>query len=148
MRQTQYIVWKDEYSVGRSDMDRQHQAILSLINRLYVAQQGQPGFATISPMLEGLLQFTVTHFSQEERLLEKGGYPDLERHKKAHAELARSTRMMVQQFLTEKEDATFNLLAFLRKWWTQHIVGLDQECKPYLPPEVKVARKLRPNDLV
>lgn len=41
----------------------------------------------LGKVLNELIDYTKTHFADEEQLMEEHGYPDYEKHKETHAEL-------------------------------------------------------------
>ena len=63
------IAWKDYYSVGDESLDAQHKQLLGIINELYGAiEQGADRLA-VRPILDRLLQYTLTHFKHEEEVM-------------------------------------------------------------------------------
>jgi hemerythrin-like metal-binding protein len=126
------LVWTEEYSVGVELMDRQHQRMISLINRLdEIIQKGGP-FGEFGSVLDGVIDYTKTHFVAEEALLEEADYPDLKEHKEAH-------QLFVKQVHHLREDAKKGdpavmrrLLVFLESWLVGHIVGIDKQYSSHL----------------
>ena len=83
----QYVEWKDEYSVGIDSIDQQHKKLLGLINQLQTAVDYSTGGEFEREALDQLVDYTKTHFSYEEGLLEQNAYPDYEPHKAQHVEM-------------------------------------------------------------
>ncbi|MCW8962845.1 MAG: bacteriohemerythrin, partial [Gammaproteobacteria bacterium] len=84
---SQYCEWKDEYSVGIDSIDQQHRKLLNLINQLQTAVNYSTGESFEQEALDELVDYTKTHFSYEEGLLEKYEYPGYEPHKAQHIEM-------------------------------------------------------------
>ena len=82
------IQWSPQLSVGVAEMDRQHQHLVGLINRLHDAMVRGEGAEILGPVLDEVVRYTHTHFAAEERLLAARKYPHLADHKA----LARSVR--------------------------------------------------------
>ncbi|MFQ5533948.1 MAG: hemerythrin domain-containing protein [Sphingomonadales bacterium] len=68
----------------------------------------------------------------EERMMRARGYPDFDHHKSLHDDL-------VQQVLAIKEDhqagklgVSLELMNFLRKWLTDHILETDKKLAGFL----------------
>ena len=61
------ITWNEQYSVNVSEMDIQHQRLFELINQLHSAMLAGKGNETMDGILHGLKEYTITHFSAEEK---------------------------------------------------------------------------------
>lgn len=130
---TTYIAWKDFYSVGHAGLDADHKRIFRTINELYDAICQGNGGELIQPVLQRLVDYSLTHFEREERVMEEHGYPDLAEHRIKHDELRRRARgLAAEARLATSRD----LLRFLKSWWTNHIQGEDKKYAPYLPMPV------------
>jgi hemerythrin len=76
--------WLKEYELGIDAIDNQHKRIVEYINELEKAHGlGNEGYITF--VLDGLVDYTLTHFQFEEGMQEKAGYPFLKAHKRIHA---------------------------------------------------------------
>ncbi|WP_419799878.1 hemerythrin domain-containing protein [Terasakiella sp.] len=64
------LVWSDEYSVGDTEIDRQHQEIFSLIDRL---DDQDMDASAMSVTFEKLDIYVREHFADEEEKDEGGG---------------------------------------------------------------------------
>ncbi|MGC2856826.1 bacteriohemerythrin [Novispirillum sp. DQ9] len=127
------ITWQDSYSVGVDLIDSDHKLLVSLINQLGDAADGGQGRDVVGSVLNVLIEYTEGHFSREERLMEKGGYPDLPAHREHHRALTNKVREMVGQYRDGRIDALdSDILEFLRSWLTGHILGVDMEYRPYV----------------
>jgi len=86
------LVWEDSYGSGHRLIDEQHMLLFDLSNALLSAVlEGQPPAVT-EARLDNLLLHTDKHFRDEEGLLRKAGYPDLDQHKGEHARLLAGAR--------------------------------------------------------
>jgi len=122
----QYVIWKDEYSVGIPELDAQHKKILKVIDNLYTATRGKENSSVIWESLLELRDYTMTHFACEEKKLRDCDYPDLVVHVNAHDLLRGKTEEFVGMYRLGTGGLSFDLLDFLKKWWTQHILRMDQ----------------------
>ena len=123
--------WSDEYSVGNDAMDRQHERLIGLINELdEVIQQGQH-FRQLEPVLDGIIDYTRTHFAAEEAHMEKMGYPDLDEHKETHAQLLREVNSLREEAGQGDRAVMGRLLVFLQSWLVGHIIGIDKKYGAY-----------------
>ncbi|MBT0666490.1 hemerythrin family protein [Geobacter pelophilus] len=55
-----------------------------MVNQLNDPMETGKGHAALKSILDGLIQYTASHFSDEERVMAQHNYPDLAMHKKAH----------------------------------------------------------------
>ena len=117
--------WSDELSVGVSEMDDQHQILLSKINNLAEALEEGSNENVVS-CLDDMAEFVVIHFRDEEALMEKESFEGLDNHKKIHARLLEQVgeiRADVVKGEFEKEQ----VVTFLKMWLAGHIMGIDKE---------------------
>lgn len=86
------LVWEDAYGSGHRLIDEQHILLFDLSNALFSALlEGRPA-PEIEGRLDALLVHAEKHFRDEERLLERAGYPDLPEHRRIHAGLVATAR--------------------------------------------------------
>ncbi len=86
------IVQNSKYSVKVASIDGQHQKIFDTIDRLNQALADGQGKTVVKQVLDDLIAYTMNHFSSEEALLEKQGYPKLASHKMEHKTLVEKVR--------------------------------------------------------
>jgi hemerythrin-like metal-binding protein len=58
-------------------MDNQHRQLVDLLNQLENAMAKGKGKELVGKILSELIRYTQTHFSSEELLMLKHGFPDL-----------------------------------------------------------------------
>lgn len=123
----QFVVWKDEYSVGIESLDNDHKKLLGLINNLQTAVHYQTGEDFEKEALDEVVAYTKYHFDREEKMLLEAGYEDFEAHKKTHTNMIAK----IDEFLLEYEKhghvALENVAQYLKDWLIGHINGTDQE---------------------
>jgi len=66
--------WSTALAVGHPEIDRQHQVLIEIANRLNGAMRSGAGRAACGAILDELVNYTLTHFSFEEKLMEKHEY--------------------------------------------------------------------------
>lgn len=121
------LEWSDEYSVGVESMDAQHKKLIDLINQLDEVIQAGRHFEELEPVLDGVIDYTKTHFQAEEAYMEKVGYPDLEAHKESHAQLLKEVLGFREAAGSGDPEVMDRFLVFLRTWLLGHIVGIDKQ---------------------
>jgi len=129
--QKEFIPWSEELSVGLQEIDEQHKILIGLINRLFSqAILHTADKATLSGILEELIQYTIIHFSVEESLFRIFDYPDAENHQVHHNQL----KQEVLNFKKKFEGGTpivIELMHFLKKWISNHIMMDDKKYTPF-----------------
>ncbi|MGB8226367.1 MAG: hemerythrin domain-containing protein, partial [Sedimentisphaerales bacterium] len=76
-----FFEWTDELSVGNELIDSQHKRLIGFINDFYNAADKDNNEAAIRKAVGNLTYYVKTHFSDEENLMEKYNYPQLELHR-------------------------------------------------------------------
>lgn len=125
MSGVQFVVWKEEYSVGSRELDDQHKAILALLNLAY--EVAQTGFdpRVLSEVEKELQQYTRTHFQYEERMFGQAAYPARGGHRQLHAEITHRTEEFFRECGRASSGPVADILAFLKSWWENRIRGRD-----------------------
>ncbi|MCM8625227.1 bacteriohemerythrin [Accumulibacter sp.] len=119
------IEWSSALSVGHSEIDRQHQVLIEIANRLNHAMRSGAGRAACGSILEELVNYTVSHFGFEEKLMDKHGYTDREAHLAAHRKLIDEVSRFRRQY--ESGGAiSVELMGFIRDWLVNHILKVDR----------------------
>lgn len=127
-----FVTWKDEYSVGVPVIDDDHKKLLSLINNLQASIHYHTGDEFEKKALDEVVEYTSYHFSREEELMEKSGYPDLEAHKKEHQAMIAKVGSFVAEYEAKGHDVLEGIADYLGQWLITHINGTDQKYAPYL----------------
>jgi hemerythrin len=125
-----FFKWSPDYSVNVSAIDEQHQELVSLLNRLFVAVSTQESDEAIVASLDALMHFTETHFALEEQLMQQANYTDLEAHKKEHKKLLEQLNLLRQKQALKQDHLYFEILGFVKTWLKGHIVGVDMKYSP------------------
>lgn len=126
--------WSDQYSTGVDEMDEQHKILFELIAILRKVCHGKVAsederMIMLDKVIERLVNYTVHHFSAEEELMLKSGYPDLIQHKKRH-DMFTETVHKYKQLLKQKKRQPVELLNLVESWIKNHILTADQEYAP------------------
>ena len=119
--------WEKKYEVGIPKVDDQHRTLVDMLNNLNAAKKTEQAPQVIEQTLRGLLNYTKTHFADEETAMRDAKYPELARHRLEHLDLTD------QVMLLQKEaPVTFELLSFMSDWLKFHICDSDRKFGAYL----------------
>ena len=121
------VVWDDSLSVGIQEIDEQHQVLVGLVNELHEAILLQHGDRLCHDILERLVDYTRVHFAVEEALMRLLGYRDYHQHKCHHEALLDQISQLQAKANGGRKSISFELLQFLKRWLTKHIMEEDQQ---------------------
>jgi|TARA_Y100000310_G_scaffold295298_1_gene326496 hemerythrin len=127
------IEWSDRFSVGVAVLDDQHSTLVGMINKLIDTPNVPSNSAVITELLDGMIQYAITHFETEEGLMRRHTYPDFESQKEQHVEFMQSTAEFckVEEDTVVVHDFSDSILTYLRDWWTNHILIDDMKYKSF-----------------
>lgn len=126
------IEWTDKLSVRVTELDAQHRKLVDMLNGLHDAMSRGQGRETMGALLTSLIQYTGTHFADEERRMRQAAYPGLLSHKAEHDEFVRKVSDLKKRFEGGSFSLTVETMSFLKGWLTNHIQGTDKKYAPYL----------------
>ena len=127
-----FMNWSDNFAVNIKEVDNQHRKLLGLVNQLFDAMSVGKGKDVLGTVLTELINYTVYHFSTEERLFKQYGYPEFEKHKKEHDDLTRQATELKEAFDSGNKLITIDVMNFLRDWLNVHILQEDRKFGPFL----------------
>ncbi len=130
--------WKSEYNVAVKQFNDDHKKLFDYFNDLNRGLLSGMRITEMSYVLEGLIDYTKTHFENEEKMMRKYNYPKYEEHKKEHDALVKDVMDFYQDFQAGKKAFTIELLKFLDDWVTNHILETDMHYKPFF---TKIAKE-------
>lgn len=129
---SQYLSWKDEYNVGIEAIDNDHRKLLLLINQFQTAVNYRTGEEFEKEALDAVVDYTMTHFSREEKLMEEYGYPGFEAHQAEHQKMIEQVEKGLKMHSENRHKTMQGNVDFLRDWLINHINGTDQEYSQFL----------------
>ncbi|MFO0556248.1 MAG: bacteriohemerythrin [Polyangiaceae bacterium] len=125
--------WSPKLSVGIGQFDNEHKKLLGMLNELYDAAQAGSAKDHLGKILDGLINYTKTHFANEERYMKMHKYPDFEAHRAEHDALAKQVLAVQSKYHAGASAALgMEVLSFLKNWLTKHIQGSDKKYAPFL----------------
>ena len=127
------IEWKNSYSVGNDQIDRQHRKLLMLCNQCeaLLGSNDSDAISQLHLLLNDLSEYVLRHFDYEEKLLQQSGYSKLQEHIAEHGkywEHLANILMKASSGLDERED----VLRLVQDWWLHHILEVDMQYSLYL----------------
>lgn len=125
-----FMEWTDELVTTITEIDEQHQKLVSIVNELAQESADQ---AAVAGKLTELKETTKAHFLHEESLLKKHGFKTYPAHKAEHDALTEKLEFMHKAFSEDpgKMDVQ-QLLMFFKIWLQEHIVEIDKQYVDFL----------------
>jgi hemerythrin-like metal-binding protein len=125
-------MWNHSCSVGVQAMDDQHGILMDALNELRGALLKGTESRTVRAMLTRVTELMRMHVESEERLLTLYGYPGLAAHKVEHQRLLGRLAQFDARFEQRQSASAFELVEYLRKWFTTHTGVAGQKYGPWL----------------
>lgn len=125
--------WKDNFSIGIEEIDRQHKRLFEIGGEIYnlaILKDGQDHYDEIIALLNSLKDYTVYHFGFEESLMEKYNYDDIDKHKQQHDKfIEKLVEIEAQDIDARQKKVILDILDFIVNWISSHILGTDFKYK-------------------
>lgn len=115
-------------------LDQDHRALFGLINDLYELASGGASVAAVREKFEEVVVHARLHFTREEDMMERSGFPRLAWHRQDHEKImGRFVAFCREHLLGEAPDGLPATTGeFFRHWVIQHIEEEDFCYRSYL----------------
>ena len=127
-----YLEFNDSLKVENKIIDQEHAALIEYINLLQKAVENQTSVRLLAQVLEGLTEYTKTHFFVEEEMMKAFHYPDMAQHKAAHEGFKVKLGEVIDNFDKGNTEISTEVLEFLKEWLTGHILKIDRKLSDFL----------------
>lgn len=123
------LVWKDEFNIGVEAIDKEHQRLFSIINRIFALRKEENKSSKACE--EGIRYFyehAIRHFTDEENYMELIGYKNLKMHKRLHKNFRDKTLPVLEGELKRTNyspEAMDHFLAVCAGWLIGHTTTED-----------------------
>lgn len=128
------FTFTDKYKTDIQLVDDEHRRLFEIIkeaNDLIFEELLHDKYDKIIELLSELKDYTEFHFSDEENLMEKIGYPGLEAQQRAHAafieKLVNIDLNTLDDIDNNQQEYLTELINFLLGWLSNHILGSDKK---------------------
>jgi methyl-accepting chemotaxis protein/hemerythrin len=127
-----YFNWTDDLSVNIQSIDDQHKKLINMINNFYDSFKSGQSSKKLVELVEGLKEYTLYHFSAEEELLAKHGYPGYDAHEEQHISFVEKVDDVQRRIKSGKMVVSVEVTNFLKDWLANHIKKTDREYSSFL----------------
>ncbi len=124
------FVWREEFNIGVETIDRDHQRLFKIINKLFAFKKEDKNSEWACQ--EGIKFFkghAVKHFADEEAYMMSIGYEGTQQHKLIHKGFRENTLPALEQELEQTnyaQDAVEHFLGVCAGWLIGHTLTEDQ----------------------
>ncbi|MDR1727482.1 MAG: bacteriohemerythrin [Acidobacteriota bacterium] len=126
--------WSSDIETGNAQIDAQHKELIKAINNLLEACSQGKGKAEIGTTVDFLHDYTVKHFTDEQMLQQRYGYPDYARHKQLHDGFTALVRNLADQM--KRDGPTVALVVQVSSnvgdWLINHIKKEDKKVAAHI----------------
>ncbi|MHA1597523.1 MAG: bacteriohemerythrin [Alphaproteobacteria bacterium] len=123
------VIWANTMCTGVDAIDKDHQIIISLLNRV---THGGVSDVDMDQVVEELIAYTHYHFRREEVIMEACGDPGLEEHRVLHQDLAAQISYLEKKRRKDRgPERLGQLRKFLQDWLFNHIINVDTGISQY-----------------
>lgn len=138
--------FSEKYMTGIELVDDEHRHLFEIIketNDVINAAYLHDKYDEIMRLLFELKDYTESHFHDEEELMTRINYPNLESQKHAHSafveKLVNINLSELDNIDDNQEEYLNELITFLLEWLSNHILGSDKKIGEYIKshPELK-----------
>ena len=128
----EFITWQESMSVGIPMIDQDHKTIMKLINFSHQQIKDDHKDKILSSALNALIDYTLYHFTREEKLMADNNYPGLEDHKLQHQVMIDEIKRLETKYNEQGHEAFEEVSQFLSDWLIKHINGTDKQYTKHL----------------
>ncbi len=129
--------WKEKYCVGIKQIDDQHKLLVDMITKLQESAAKEDVNSEMRKVLKEMVEYTKFHFADEEKFMNKIGYPERGRQRSLHDKFIREVIKILQNLKMGKELSNNELISFLINWLVNHIIKEDMRIGTYYNHEYK-----------
>lgn len=120
------------FATGVASIDDEHSKLFSLMEEIRSSLSLGKGRQVIGTVLRDLLNYTRTHFVNEESLMQRFGYPEYEHHKKLHDEFVEVVVKATRDYIDGKTIPVVKIKELLFDWLVEHIQQQDKRMAAFL----------------
>ncbi|MBF0358130.1 MAG: hemerythrin family protein [Magnetococcales bacterium] len=127
----QLFQWHEEFSVAVDEMDDHHKKLFNMSEKVIRAVD-LADEKVAERALDFLIEYSQSHFLDEEDLMLRHGYPELHQHKRIHKRLTESIIKLQKELEANSYKAGIDLGLFLKEWILNHVLTEDQKYAHFL----------------
>lgn len=122
------IEWQDNLSIGVLEIDIQHKLLFDKFNTFLNAYQSDGNTEGTLRMFWFLEAYAVTHFKEEEKLMQQVAFPAFPAHRQKHQAFIENVNQLKERLRVEglSQALVASMTNFITSWLVQHISTEDR----------------------
>ena len=124
------LVWKDEYNIGVDILDKEHQRLFKIINKLLVfSDEEKKSQWACQEGIKFFKDHAMNHFDEEEKYMESVNYEGLQTHKRSHQVFREETLPALEKELEQMDysaNSVDHFLGVCAGWLVGHTLTEDR----------------------
>jgi hemerythrin len=121
------IEFDDSLLTHVEEMDKQHMRLVALLNNVYELLKEGKREGAIEFFKREILSYAEYHLSEEEKFMEKIGYPELDNHRKVHDIFRKEIYNLATHIENGNPEAFRQALSYTWGWLYKHIAKTDKK---------------------
>jgi hemerythrin len=119
--------WSDEYRIGLSEIDQQHQGFFAAAHQLYDKILNCEGELVVEETVSFLRNYAEKHFRDEEALMSEYAYPQLAEHQRLHIQFFEQLDQLTEDLKVfgPSQHLADRALEIAQDWLIDHIADVD-----------------------
>lgn len=131
------LVWQETMSCGHPGIDRDHKALIALVNALEEAIAAGAAEAALAPLLTRLRDDTARHFAREEAVQRACRFPLAHPHHCEHQDLLAQLDGLIERHVVNRSApldgaAAADIHRFIAAWVIDHMIMDDLRMQPFV----------------
>ncbi len=126
------IAWESDYELGIERIDAQHLHLFEIVNKIYALTDNDKIKEEIKTILHELNDYMREHFEDEERYMEKIGFPEIEEHRLFHANIIEQLTHFVKTPNHRLDILQTKMKIIAKKLLIDHIIYDDMKIKVFV----------------
>jgi len=118
------LQWSDDYCID-AEIDREHKRLFALANTVFALIDAKSQASELKDTIRALYEYLGSHFANEERLMRKIEFSDLDRHAARHREIVARMNRIVTSCRT-LDQLNSQLRHLMLDWVVTHILRHDR----------------------
>lgn len=137
------LKFEPNMSVGIDVLDNQHKSLIDALNRLMDALWDGKGKEEVCNSIKFLIEYTVTHFNDEEDWMRRYNFSELEGHKLIHQQFVRRVQELGKACIEDKIASDLAISTFYDTWdWLKnHILNTDMRYGKFITERMSLPQK-------
>ena len=123
--------WQQAYSIGNDLIDREHQHLLVLANKVVEFRPSGERVENVREAILALCEYVKTHFANEEAYMQQVGFPKLTAHKVLHEAIIHEVNTILKES-PGLDSLVYKLKRLMKNWVIEHIKQADSQIGDFL----------------